>query len=60
MYDTKKEKLNFIPLLSVCLHIYTPNQAQQYLLLMWLDLLIMIVVFGLVIAFFLERKDVRK
>ena len=39
---------------------YSHAQAQQFLLLTWLALLIMIVVFGLVIAFFLKRKDVRK
>lgn len=39
---------------------YSHADAQQYLLLTWLALVIMIIVFGLVIAFFLKRKDVRR
>jgi ABC transport system ATP-binding/permease protein len=39
---------------------YSQAQAQQFLLLTWLALLIMIVVFGFVIAFFLKRKDIRR
>ncbi len=39
---------------------YSHAEAQQYLLLTWLALVIMIVIFSFVIAFFLKRKDVRK
>jgi ABC-type multidrug transport system permease subunit len=37
--------------------IYSQREALQYLLLMWMALLIMILVFGIVTGYFLKRKD---
>ncbi len=39
--------------------IYTHNEALQYLLLMWLALVIMILLLGVAIGYFLKQKDVR-
>ncbi len=39
--------------------IYSQSEALQYLLLMWLALILMILVLGVAIGYFLKRKDVR-
>ena len=38
---------------------YSHAEALQYLLLMWLALVVMIIVFGLICGYFLKRKDMR-
>ena len=40
--------------------IYSQSEARQYLLLMWLALIIMILVFGVATGYFLKRKDFRE
>ncbi len=45
---------------STLYSIYSQADAQRYLLLMWLALVVMIVVLGGVIGYFLKRKDVRR
>ena len=44
---------------STLFSIYSHAQALQYLLLMWLALVMMIVIFGIVCSYFLKRKDIR-
>ncbi|MDQ6661620.1 MAG: ABC transporter permease, partial [Chloroflexota bacterium] len=39
--------------------IYSQSEALQYLLLMWLALIIMILVFGVAVRYFLKQKDLR-
>lgn len=39
--------------------IYSTSQSLQYLLLMWLALVIMLLVLGIAVGFFLKRKDSR-
>ena len=39
--------------------IYSQSEARQYLLLMWLALIIMILVFGVAVGYFLKQKDSR-
>ncbi len=38
---------------------YSHTEAMQYLLLMWLALVVMIIVFGIICGYFLKRKDMR-
>ena len=45
---------------STLYSIYSQTDAQRYLLLMWLALVVMIVAFGGSIAYCLKRKDVRR
>jgi ABC-type multidrug transport system ATPase subunit/pSer/pThr/pTyr-binding forkhead associated (FHA) protein len=45
---------------STLYSLYSQVDAQHYLLLMWLALVVMIVAFGGVIGYCLKRKDVRK
>lgn len=45
---------------STLYSLYSQTDAQRYLLLMWLTLVVMIVAFGGVIGYCLKRKDVRK
>jgi ABC transport system ATP-binding/permease protein len=45
---------------STLYSIYSQADAQRYLLLMWLALVVMIVILGGVIAYCLKRKDVRR
>lgn len=40
--------------------IYSQSEAHQYLLFMWLALVIMILVFGVATGYFLKRKDARE
>ena len=37
--------------------IYSQSEATQYLLLMWLALIVTILVFGVAVGYFLKRKD---
>jgi ABC transport system ATP-binding/permease protein len=45
---------------STLYSLYSQTDAQRYLLLMWLALVVMIVAFGGVIGYCLKRKDMRK
>lgn len=40
--------------------IYTQHQAFQYLLLMWLALVIIILILGIAVGYFLKQKDIRE